>query len=52
MTANSIEESEALTLDFAKLAKGVEVPGVQPCAAHSPHVPMLISAGCPSLPGQ
>lgn len=35
MTANSIEESEALTLDFTKLAKGVEVPGVQPCAAHA-----------------
>jgi hypothetical protein len=30
ITANSIEESEALTLDFNKLAKVAEVPGVLP----------------------
>ncbi len=35
MTANSIEESEALTLDFNKLAKVAEVPGVLPCAVQN-----------------
>lgn len=52
MTANSIEECEALTLGFNKLAKGAAVPGVLPCAAHIPHVLLLISAGFPSLPGE
>jgi phosphoribosyl-AMP cyclohydrolase len=35
MTANSIEESEALTLDFNTLAKVAEVPGVLPCAVQN-----------------
>jgi phosphoribosyl-AMP cyclohydrolase len=35
MTANSIEESEALTLDFNKLAKVAEIPGVLPCAVQN-----------------
>ena len=35
MTANSIEESEALTLDCNKLAKVAEVPGVLPCAGQN-----------------
>jgi hypothetical protein len=55
MTANSIEESAALTLDFNKLAKVAEVPGVLPCAscaAHIPYGPLLISAGFPSPPGE
>ena len=52
MTANSSEESEALTLDINKLAKVGEVPGVLPCAAHIPHVPLLISAGFASLRGE
>ncbi len=52
MTANSIEESEVLTLNFNKLAKVAEVPGVLPCAAHIPHVSLLIFAGFPSLPAE
>ena len=52
MTANSIEESEALTLDFNKLAKVAEVPCALPRAAHIPHVSLLISAGFPSLPAE
>ena len=52
MTAHSIEESQALTLDFDTLAKVAEAPGVLPSAAHIPHVPMLISARFPSLPGE
>ena len=35
MTANSIEESEALTLDFNKLAKVAKVPRVLHCAAQN-----------------
>jgi phosphoribosyl-AMP cyclohydrolase len=35
MTANSIEEGEALTLNFNKLAKVAEVPGVLPCAVQN-----------------
>ncbi len=52
MAVNSIEEREALTLDFNKLAKGAGVPGVLLCAAGIPHMPLLISASFPSMPGE
>jgi hypothetical protein len=32
MTANVLEEGDTLALDFNKLAKVAEVPGVLPCA--------------------
>src|SRR5439155_253913 len=35
MTTNILEEGEALSLDFEKLAKVAEVPGVLPCAVQN-----------------
>lgn len=35
MTANVLEEGESIALDFNKLAKVAEVPGVLPCAVQN-----------------